>query len=43
MSVGCDGEGTVLFTGYYTPIWPASLTRDARYRYPLYRTTGATW
>ncbi len=36
-SVGCDGKGTVLFTGYYTPLWSASLTQDARYRYPIYR------
>lgn len=37
MSVGCDQKGTVLFTGYYTPIFAASLTPDATYRYPLYR------
>ncbi len=37
MSVGCDQKGTVLFTGYYTPIFAASLTQDATYRYPLYR------
>lgn len=37
MSVGCDQRGTVLFTGYYTPIFNASLTQDATYRYPLYR------
>jgi membrane-bound lytic murein transglycosylase A len=37
MSVGCDDQGTVLFTGYYTPIFNGSRTPDATYRYPLYR------
>lgn len=36
-SVGCDQRGTVLFTGYYTPIFAASMTPDETYRYPLYR------
>jgi len=36
-SVGCDGLGTVLFTGYYTPIFDASLTPDATYKWPLYK------
>jgi membrane-bound lytic murein transglycosylase A len=36
-SVGCDDKGTVLFTGYYTPILPASRTADAEYRFPLYK------
>jgi len=36
-SVGCDWEGTVLFTGYYTPIFEGSMTPDSVYRYPLYR------
>lgn len=36
-SVGCDDAGTVLFTGYYCPIFDARLERDAKYRYPLYR------
>lgn len=35
-SVGCDDRGTVLFTGYYTPIFEASLTPDSEYRWPLY-------
>jgi membrane-bound lytic murein transglycosylase A len=35
-SVGCDDHGTVLFTGYYTPIFDASLTPDSEYRWPLY-------
>ncbi|MFW6163278.1 MAG: murein transglycosylase A [Planctomycetota bacterium] len=37
MSRGCDEEGTVLFTGYCTPIFKGSKTRTAEYRYPLYR------
>lgn len=36
-SVGCDGLGTVLFTGYYSPIFDGSLTRTDRFTYPLYR------
>jgi membrane-bound lytic murein transglycosylase A len=36
-SVGCDNEGTVLFTGYYTPIFDGSFERTGRYRYPLYK------
>ncbi len=36
-SVGCDDKGTVLFTGYYTPIFEGSLTPSARYKYPLYK------
>ncbi len=37
ISVGCDGQGAVLFTGYFTPILNASPARTARFRYPLYR------
>ena len=37
ISVGCDDQGTVLFTGYYTPIFDGSLTRTDRFKYPLYR------
>lgn len=37
MSIGCDDEGTVLFTGYYTPIFNGSRTPDATYRYPIYK------
>ena len=37
MSIGCDDEGTVLFTGYYTPIFDGSRTQDATHRYPLYK------
>lgn len=42
-SIGApDPEGRgytdrVLFTGYYTPIFEASLTRQGPYQYPLYR------
>jgi membrane-bound lytic murein transglycosylase A len=38
MSVGCDDAGTVLFTGYYTPIFDVSMKRTERFRYPLYKT-----
>lgn len=37
MSVGCDDEGTVLYTSYYTPIFNASRQKTAEFRYPLYR------
>jgi membrane-bound lytic murein transglycosylase A len=36
-SVGCDNAGTVLFTGYYTPIFEASRTPTDVFRWPLYR------
>lgn len=36
-SVGCDDKGTVLFTGYYTPIFNGSLTPSGNYKYPLYK------
>lgn len=36
-SVGCDDRGTVLFTGYYTPIFEGSLTPSEKYKYPLYK------
>lgn len=36
-SVGCDDMGTVLFTGYYTPIFNGSMTPTAVYKYPLYK------
>ncbi|MFB2936544.1 murein transglycosylase A [Aerosakkonemataceae cyanobacterium BLCC-F154] len=36
-SVGHDNQGTVTFTGYYEPIYRASLTPTATYRYPIYR------
>jgi membrane-bound lytic murein transglycosylase A len=37
MSVGCDDNGTVLFTGYYTPIFEGSFTESSRFKYPLYK------
>jgi membrane-bound lytic murein transglycosylase A len=36
-SVGKDNQGTVLFTGYFEPVYAASRTASAEYRYPLYR------
>jgi membrane-bound lytic murein transglycosylase A len=36
-SVGCDDKGTVLFTGYYTPILDGSSESSERFKYPLYR------
>jgi membrane-bound lytic murein transglycosylase A len=36
ISVGCDDRGTVLFTGYYTPIFEGSEKPSDQYRYPLY-------
>jgi len=36
-SVGCDDMGTVLFTGYYTPIFDGSMTPSEKYKYPLYK------
>lgn len=38
ISVGCDDQGTVLFTGYYTPIFEGSSVRTDRFKYPLYKT-----
>lgn len=35
-SVG-DDQGTVKFTAYYAPIYQASRTRTAVYKYPIYR------
>lgn len=36
-SVGADGEGTVGFTGYFEPVYEASRTATAAFRYPIYR------
>ena len=36
-AIGNDGEGTVLFTGYFEPIYSASRRPTAEYSYPLYR------
>ena len=35
-SVGCDNKGTVLFTGYYTPIFDGSRKSSEHFKYPLY-------
>lgn len=35
-SIGGDGRGRMLFTGYYEPYLRGSLTPDDRYRYPVY-------
>jgi len=37
MSVGWDGSGEVLFTGYCEPVYQGSRTPSARFRYPLYK------
>ncbi len=36
-SVGWDYRGTVLFTGYYTPIFDASKQKTSKFKYPLYK------
>lgn len=36
-SVGKDDKGTVLFTAYYEPLYAASRTPTAEYRYPIYQ------
>jgi membrane-bound lytic murein transglycosylase A len=36
-SVGLDGRGTVLYTGYYEPILEGSLVPNEKYRWPLYQ------
>jgi membrane-bound lytic murein transglycosylase A len=36
-SVGSDGRGTVLFTGYYSPTFDGSRARTSDFSYPLYR------
>ncbi|MFO0973111.1 MAG: MltA domain-containing protein [Phycisphaerae bacterium] len=37
ISVGCDNKGTVLYTGYYTPIFDGRMTRTAGFEYPIYK------
>lgn len=37
VSIGCDDEGTVLFTGYYSPIFDGSLEQTEQFKYPLYK------
>ncbi len=36
-SIGSDNKGSVLFTGYYKPIYLASRVPTPEYRYPVYR------
>ncbi|MBF0177834.1 MAG: murein transglycosylase A [Magnetococcales bacterium] len=36
-SVGRDGQGDVLVTGYYEPLLTGSLQRSEKFRFPLYR------
>ena len=36
-AAGQDGQGGVLFTGYYVPMLEGSLTRTEKYKYPLYK------
>jgi len=36
-SLGSDGRGSVLFTGYFRPVYRASRTATKSYRYPLFR------
>lgn len=35
--LGRDGEGSVLYTGYYEPVLEGSKTRTADFPYPIYR------
>ncbi len=35
-AAGEEGEGKVLFTGYYSPICEGSLEKQGRFKYPLY-------
>ncbi|MBN1127314.1 MAG: MltA domain-containing protein [Sedimentisphaerales bacterium] len=37
ISIGCDSQGTVLYTGYYTPIFDGSLKPTTQFRFPLYK------
>ena len=37
ISVGWDGSGTVLFTGYCSPVFEASRTRTGEFIHPLYK------
>ena len=41
-STGGDGNGTVLFTGYFEPVLDGSLHKTDRFRWPLYRTPDET-
>jgi membrane-bound lytic murein transglycosylase A len=35
-AAGVEGEGEVLFTGYYSPVYEGSLKKQGPFRYPLY-------
>ena len=35
-SVGRDGKGEVLYTGYYEPVLKGSLVRSEKYKFPIY-------
>ena len=35
-SVGRDGEGEILYTGYYEPLLQGSLVKSEQYRFPIY-------
>ena len=37
-SIGSNGAGRVLFTGYYAPVLEGSREKTAKYRYPVYKT-----
>lgn len=37
MSVGCDDVGTVLFTGYYSPIFDGSREPSDKFNVPMYK------
>jgi len=37
MSVGCDDGGTVLFTGYYSPIFEGDKSPSDKFNVPLYK------
>jgi membrane-bound lytic murein transglycosylase A len=37
MSRGCDEKGTVLYTGYYRPIFDCRMQREGEFQYPLYK------
>ena len=39
-SVGYNGQGVVFFTGYFSPQFTASLTRQGPYQHPLYARPG---
>lgn len=36
-AVGANGDGSIVFTGYYEPLLEGSLTQTNRYKYPLYK------